>query len=198
MRLFACVIVCGAAMLAPGLVTLGPFHASAAPRNGVHDPLSDPWEWDNRDLPQSAGCIRLSDTLVAPVLPSERAAAISRLLEAPFVPLQDSEAAQLIGALAPATGESLATSILRRDVARRPQSYVSEGNGHLVVDGRPFLVRAILKNESGAFTVEVCGDVVRVINEPFGASESRSRRTAVVVFLPQAPDHVNVTWSTDR
>lgn len=60
---------------------------------------------------------------------------------------------------------------------------------------RPYLARALAETKlSGAFRVQLCGNVVVITHLSVGVMVSPPERSAVVLFLEQTPEKAFVEW----
>jgi hypothetical protein len=124
-------------------------------------------QWETPVRAFPTQCTDLPERSVSPVDIQHRSDAIVQLANAQAVEITDAEASELTGsAFSGATGV------------------------------RPFLVRAVAKNETPAFSVRLCGDVLYVMHGSLGRGPPPpSHRVPLVVLLEHEPARVVVTWA---
>lgn len=127
------------------------------------------WEtMDDRPV-QHTGCGALASNRLVPVTPTMRDEAIARLENAQSTEVSEAEAVSFVGHAAEVNDSTL----------------------------RPFLVRAVAKNDLPTFWAIWCEDgALVVLHGSLGRSEPPpSRRTPLVLWLDRAPTRVDVRWS---
>jgi hypothetical protein len=162
-------------------------------------------------------CHGIEKDTVLQVAIEHRPEAIAVLERSQFVALTGTEAARLTGVeaaeltLSQVVVSALARLTQERDRVLATRSGSWGGQEAQLVElerlamkpdlasRRPYLVRAIVKNEStGGIGVSWCGDDLSVKNLFLGTKIPPSRRTAVVVFLEKVPVRVHVGWGMVR
>ena len=178
---------------------------------------TDGWETPARRPTNIEACDITADPLVHPVVRKMREQSIWRLAETSFVELDDAEAANLIRADhgdSFASASSLMNAYLgdlseqkHNAVVERRGSWsgateaeysaLSQRNAAGEFDRyRPFLVRAVARHENtGHFYASRCGPDLFIEHGSLGRSVPPSIKTPLVVFLPEPPRQVYVTWS---
>jgi hypothetical protein len=124
--------------------------------------------WESFPPANLRDCKSIDRSLIIPVPATQRSEAIARLKNTSFVKLTRPQAVALVGR----------------------QASVPAGRGL-----RPFLVRAVAKYEgTGAFEADMCGTSLPIVHGSLGHSTPPSIRAPIVVFLPNLPAKVYVSW----
>lgn len=177
----------------------------------------DEWETPNLFPAAIEGCDQIPTPLVQALKDSARDQSIAILADVSAVQLTDEDAARLID-VSLDTNTSLASTLVATDLdelrARRHRAVVERRDSWTGADEvelaslsesytagdyqdyRPYLVRAVAKNEAtGGFYASVCEGDLYVEHGSLGRSVPPSTRVPLVVFLRQPPSRVFVTWS---
>jgi hypothetical protein len=148
-----------------------PASAAQAPKasDSSEDAAAALWETPSEPTPVPPRCAEIARALIAPVTSNHRADAIARLSDTQFIEISEAEATELTGVRLNSPNPSLQL--------------------------RPFLVRAVAKNEVPAFAVNICGDVLHVVHGSLGRSAPPpSHRVPLVIMLDRVPSRVEVGW----
>jgi hypothetical protein len=133
-------------------------------------PRPDSWELGSHHAAAPRDCATVDPVLIIRVPLRHRSRAIDRLQNTTIVELSQQEAVAFL------------------DLADTPAN-----------TPRPFLVRAIVKNEvAGRFDVTACADGLHVIHASLGQDIPPSTRLPIVVFLDRRPATVYVEWQMAR
>jgi hypothetical protein len=174
------------------------------------------WASDSWEHPAPAGlhdCTALDPSLIVAVPPAHRPEAIERLETTEIVELDPTEGRAVLDLyLGPALS---AADLIKREIAkldeqRREQLEHHRGSWTLFAQERldrltktlsdrktaklrPFLVRAVVKNElTGGFGARVCGNELDISHASLGQTMVPSTHVPVVVFLESKPTAVYV------
>lgn len=176
-------------------------------------------EWETPGLVSAAieGCEQTPTKLVQELKPSVRDQSIAMLADVSAFHLSDEDAARLID-VSLGINTSLASTLVATDLeelrARRHRAVVESRDSWSGADEvelaslsesyqagsyqdyRPYLVRAVAKNEAtGHFYASMCEGDLYVEHGSLGHSVPPSTRVPLLVFLSQPPNRVFVTWS---
>lgn len=127
--------------------------------------------WETPSPRIASSCSPVDRARIEPVTNEARVSAISRLANAPVIPLSESELSSYL------TTEAAENMPANRD-------------GSL----SPFLVRAVAKNDAPTFLAYVCGDLLVVLHGSLGRSTPPSRRAPLVILLDRLPAQTAVLW----
>ena len=132
--------------------------------------LAARWETPSPNI-AFPNCSPVDRARIAPVTSEARGQAISRLADASVIPLGEDELSRFL-------------------TAEAAESMEASGDGSL----RPFLVRAVAKNDAPTFLAYVCGDLLVVLHGSLGRSTPPSRRAPLVILLDRLPAQTAVLW----
>lgn len=151
---------------------LAPWEPAHAQTMETEAALAARWETSRHDFSWPRNCSPVDRSRIAPVSPRARAEAYLRLANEPAIELSEAEL----------------NHFLSPDVA---QALFANMDGAL----RPFLVRAVAKNDVPVFLAYVCDDLLVVQHGSLGRSTPPSRRAPLVILLDRLPAHTAVLWS---
>ncbi|SRR5258706_8628725 len=207
------------ASAAVGAILLAASMALAATETGRSRETPDPWERNSGVIrPTPETCAAVDRVFIAPVSQSERANAISQLDRYPVVTLDAGGAAKLLNL--PQGADASPTRLLQEAIAKlesqkrleieqRIGSWSVADQNRLeelerlarspnVSMRRPYLARAISKNESGMFRASLCSDILWVSHFSLGVTTPPSLRSPIVVYLERQPRTVYADWGMAR
>jgi hypothetical protein len=190
---------------------------AVSPSSGI-DALSDPWESKGIPPNDEAGCFELDRALIIPVPQDQRAEAIARLESVPALRLDDADAARFLHIVQTQPRQGLVTNFVDKAIANlreqkrkeldervgswgpmeeeRLTKLVALRDSPHLLDLKPYLVRAVAKNEfTGAFWVTSCDDAVFVMHGSLGHAIPQSQRLPIILFLDHLPKHVYISWA---
>jgi hypothetical protein len=176
------------------------------------------WKSDGgKQKPIPSLCTPLEPALILPTIASQRSDAIAQLEQSPIVAIDERVAAKLVEPSGSKEVSDSASSVIDRVMAKleerkrrelvdhegswslADQSRLNElealkKNGTLMLL-RPYLVRAIAKNEfTGEFQASLCGKTLSITHFSLGRSTPASIPLPVVVFLNSAPANLYLSW----
>lgn len=194
-------------------LALGVVCASRSDATATNGPAADAWE--SRPPANLRDCSDLDESLVVPVPVRHRLRAIARLKNVAIVKLSRSDSMTLLGRR-PGNNwsgrDEVRSAIERLKEQRLEELEHRKGSWSLHdqqrLDGlmkmiadprtselRPFLVRAVAKNErTGGFFASLCGESLEIIHGSLGYSTPSSIRAPVIVFLRTKPRTIYVSW----
>ena len=193
-----------ALLWAAAAVGLGSSSAIAVPTG------ADAWEsFPPANLPD---CHSIDRSLLVPVPTTHRSEAIARLNNTSFVELTRPQMVALVGREV-GSGEGLLKNEIQRLREQRREALQNHRGSWSLYDQqrldsvsktmshsagprlRPFLVRAVAKYEgTGGFGADMCGTSLSIVHGSLGHSTPPSIRAPIVVFLPNLPAKVYVSW----
>jgi hypothetical protein len=177
---------------------------------------ADPDDWENPPPASLHDCSSIDESLVVPVPLAQRSEATGRLDDVTLVELTPKEVLAFLGST-PEAGSSgldrIRKAAERLKEQRREELEDHHGSWSIsdqqrfdnlskmmtdrsASDLRPYLVRAVAKNEgTGAFLASLCGEGLEIIHVSLGHSTPPTVRAPVIVFLQTKPAAIYAGWS---
>jgi hypothetical protein len=185
----------------------------------AESPVAVSWERDGaKQKPDPSQCTPLERALILPTIPSQRGVAIAQLERTPVIELDPRDVAKMVELPGSNEVSDSASRVVSKTIAeleeRKRQELIDHiGSWSLADQSRleeletlkkkngtlsslkPFLVRAIAKNEfTGEFIASLCGKTLEITHASLGKSTPASVPLPVVVFLNSAPTNVYLSW----
>ncbi len=181
----------------------------------------DSWESDQAKPFDYSKCEWINSAYYVQVVPAQRVRSVERLRHQAIVSLSDTEAAALIefpGEVSANT--SLAVHFLG-DVARRKESVRElalrkhKGSWSMsdqqsldalkatlespqITDFKPVLVRALTMEFPGSYSLQYCGETLRLMSWSMKETWPAPRRTALILFVRTHPSDLLLEWSVSE
>jgi hypothetical protein len=176
------------------------------------------WESDGaKQKPTSSPCTPVEPALILPTIASHRSDAIDQLEHSPIIEIDERSAARMVEPSGAKEVSDSASSVIGKAIAaleeRKRRELVNHEGSWSLADQRrlnelealkkngtlsslrPFLVRAIAKNEfTGVFQASICGKTLSITQSSLGKTTPASIPLPVVVFLNSAPTNLYLSW----